>query len=148
MTPNDLYNLLVSSITDTSSSLYEQTILKNIDASYGVTNESNQSASLSPITSQINTILDKLTKNNYTFALSVTVPTVGIYPPDITNPPEVTNIKLYLTVADKTEDYSSCTSLSGMLSLQPTLTKGGLFFLTSQPRSIPKNTYPYKYIDF
>ena len=148
MTPNDLYNLLISSITDTSSSLYEQTILKNIDTSYGVTNESNQSVSLSPIISQINTILDKLTKNNYTFALSVTVPTVGIYPPDITNPPEVTNIKLYLTVANITDDYSSCTSLSGMLSLQPTLTKGGVFYLTSQPRSIPKNTYPYKYIDF
>jgi hypothetical protein len=148
MTPNDLYNLLISSITNTRSSLYQQTILKNIDTSYGVINESNQSDNLSPITSQINTILDKLTQNNYPFALSVTIPTVGIYPPDMANPPEVTNIKLYLTVANKTEDYSSCTSLSGMLSLQPTLTKGGVFTLNSQPRSIPKNTYPYKYIDF
>lgn len=105
-------------------------------------------STLSPVSSPVETIIDKIIANNYTFALSVTIPINGVYPADMPNPPAATDVKLYLTVANKSKEYNKCTNLSGMLSLEPTLTKGGAFYLSFEQRSIPKQKYPYKYIDF
>lgn len=105
-------------------------------------------STLSPILLPIDTIIDKIIANNYTFALSVTIPMKGIYPADMPNPSATTDVKLYLTVANKNKEYNKCTDLSGMLSLEPTLTKGGAFYLSYEKRSIPKEKYPYNYIDF
>jgi hypothetical protein len=120
---------------------------KDIETYTPATNTPTDSK-LSPVGSSIDTIIDKIIANNYTFALSVTVPMKGVYPADMTNPPEATDVKLYLTVANKNKEYNKCTNLSGMLSLQPTLTKGGAFYLSYEQRSIPKEKYPYKYVDF
>ena len=105
-------------------------------------------STLSPILLPINTIIDKIIANNHVFALSVTIPMKGIYPADMPNQPATTEVKLYLTVANKNKEYNKCTDLSGMLSLEPTLTKGGAFYLSFEQRSIPKQKYPYNYIDF
>ena len=149
MMPIDLHNLLVSSINDMNSSVFQQTLLKNIDTSYILLNLSNQDENnLSPIIPQSQDIITKIISNNYIFALSVTVPTVGIYPSNMENPPAETNVKLYLTVANNTDNYNNCTSQSGMLSLEDKLTKGGLFNLSAVHRLIPKNKYPFKYLDF
>jgi hypothetical protein len=107
----------------------------------------NMQPSASTIIPPIETILDRIIKNNSPFALSVTIPTSGIYPTNMENPPEI-NEKLYLTVAHKSKDYSKCTHLSGMLSLESKLTKGGVFNLSQENRNIPKIKYPYKYLDF
>jgi len=133
----------------TGNYILDKTPRKKIIEKY-TTDEStpSDSSTLSPVSSPVETILNKIIANNYTFALSVTVPMNGVYPSDMPNPPATTDVKLYLTVANKNKDYNKCTDLSGMLSLQPTLTKGGAFYLTLEQRSIPKQKYPYKYIDF
>jgi hypothetical protein len=115
---------------------------------YTPTSTPTESNTLAPVSSPIETIIDKIIANKYTFALSVTIPTNGIYPPDMQNPPVAKDVKLYLIVANKSTEYEKCTSLSGMLSLEPTLTKGGAFYLSSENRNIPKKKYPYKYLDF
>jgi hypothetical protein len=91
---------------------------------------------------------NKIIANKSRFALSVTIPMNGVYPPDMKNPPPATNVKLYLTVANKSKEYEKCTNLSGMLSLEPTLTQGGAFYLSKENRNIPKKKFPYKYLDF
>jgi len=147
---NNIEKNLLGSFSDiTGNYILDKTPRKKIIEKY-TTDEStpSNSSTLSPVSSPVGTIIDKIIANNYTFALSVTVPTNGVYPADMQNPPATTEVKLYLTVANKTKDYNKCTELSGMLSLQPTLTKGGAFYLSFEQRSIPKQKYPYKYLDF
>lgn len=115
---------------------------------YTPTSTPTESNTLAPVSSPIETIIDKIITNKYRFALSVTIPTNGIYPPDMKNPPVAKDVKLYLTVANKSKEYEKCTYLSGMLSLEPTLTQGGAFYLSRENRNIPKKKYPYKYLDF
>ena len=109
------------------------------------TNAPTESNTLAPVSSPIETTLDNIIANNLPFALSVTIPTRGVYPENIKNPPATKNVKLYLTVANKSNDYSKCTNLAGMLSLKYKLTKGGVFNLSKENRNLPKKKYPYKY---
>jgi len=48
--------------------------------------------------------------------------------------------KVYLTVANSTNNYSLCNLSSGMLTLNPTLTKGALFKLYSEYKYFPKQS--------
>jgi len=138
-----LHDKFVSLINDTSSSVYQQKLLKNIDTSYIVHN--NQ---LAPIISKELNIIDELVNNNTPFMLSVTVPSSGVYPADMENPPSEKDVKLYLTIANADKNYSTCVNTSGMLSLQEKPTMGSIFTLNSLTKYIPKNTYPYNFIDY
>ena len=111
------------------------------------TNAPTESNTLAPVSSPIETTLDNIIANNLPFALSVTIPTRGVYPENMDHP-AIKNVKLYLTVAHKSNDYSKCTNLTGMLSLKSKLTKGGVFNLSKENRNLPKKKYPYKYLDF
>jgi len=138
-----LYDKFISLINDTSSSVYQQKLLKNIDKSYIV--HDNE---LAPIISPELNIIDQLTDNNTPFMLSVTVPSSGVYPTNMENPPSNKDVKLYLTIANTNENYSTCVNTSGMLLLQENPTKGSIFTLNSIIKYLPKNTYPYNFIDY
>jgi len=138
-----LHDKFVSLINDTSSSVYQQKLLKNIDASYIV--HDNQ---LAPIISKELNIIDELVNNNTPFMLSVTVPSSGVYPVDMENPPSNKDVKLYLTIANTNKNYSTCVNTSGMISLQENPTIGSIFTLNSVTKYLPKNTYPYNFIDY
>jgi hypothetical protein len=112
------------------------------------TNAPTITNTLAPVSSPIENIIDEILENNSLFALSVTIPIKGIYPENMINPPETKYVKVYLSVANKSKNYSKCTNLSGMLSLRPKLTKGGIFYLSKESRNILKKKYPYKYLDF
>jgi hypothetical protein len=140
---DNLYDKFVSLINDTSSSVYKQPLLKYIDTSYLVRNDN-----LSPIIPKPLNIIDQLVNDNTPFMLSVTVPTLGVYSPDMKNPPQSKDVKLYLTVANTNKNYSTCVNTSGMLSLQEKPTTGSIFTLNSVIKYVPKNTYPYDFIDY
>ena len=138
-----LYDKFISLINDTSSSVYQQKLLKNIDTSYIV--HDNQ---LAPIIPKELNIIDQLVNNSTPFMLSVTVPSSGVYPTNMENPPSNNEVKLYLTIANTNKNYSTCVNTSGMLSLQENPTRGSIFTLNSITKYLPKNTYPYDFIDF
>lgn len=146
---SSIQKILSGSFSDITGLFIADSLKKEKDIeTYTPATNTPTDSTLSPVSSSIETIINKIIANNYPFALSVTVPMKGVYPSDMPNPPAATDVKLYLTVANKNNEYNKCTNLSGMLSLEPTLTKGGAFYLSLEQRFIPKELYPYKYIDF
>ena len=146
---SSIEKILSGSFSDITGLFTADSIKKEKDIeTYTPATNTPTDSTLSPVSSPVGTIIDKIIANNYSFALSVTIPMKGVYPSDMPNPPATTDVKLYLTVANKNKEYNKCTNLSGMLSLEPTLTKGGAFYLSYKQRSIPKQKYPYKYVDF
>ena len=140
-----LLTLLGTTLSGTIEGTY--TILSDIDNTYGTNGikllkDNNLYTSLSSNIPVKTSILDQFINNDIPFALYTYVTNYSV--PSIS---DKTRYKMYLTTSMTHDTYIPCEK-DGMLSLNPTLTIGAVYNLNRVKKYFPKNSTPYKYIDF
>lgn len=119
--------------------------LKKVNKEYSVTiiNSLEIYTLFSNIIPKKQNILDVIVNNNLLFALTTKATNISIPKSSSDGDGDL----MYLTVP-LTHEYVPCTTLNGMLELNPKLTKGGIFSLSQVSKYFKYLDKPYKYIDF